>query len=242
MGLSYTLRNQLGHAATATVVLVPNRLDSKPTAPCKAPGADAPDGEPASFVYYPWQYLNPSADAHESFYHDSGMSVVVRKSDPSGQQIRSRKTPVTIGGSYVLAIGADNIVLQALRANTQRYVEIVTPPASLGDGTVKIEWYLGGSNLDKARLVAATVNVGPGTRAFFQPDPGALLFLAVASDSKSDNRSRPYAVDEARAATVCPYMPPSYATEVQVAMQPAPPAASAPVRYLFNPPKAVHTA
>lgn len=238
MPMHYRLKNELDHMATATVVLVPNGRDDKPTSPCLPAGAAAPGADAASFVYYPWQYLNPSMQATEAFRHDGAMSVIVRKAGTAGVPILSVPTPVKNGASYMLAIGSEHIALQALPPNGQGHIEIVTPPEPLEPGTIEIDWYLAAPGPDKAVRVGATRDVGPGTRAFFEPRPGLLLFLPVPSDSKAGggNRNRQYSVAEAHAATACPYQPPGFATEVRVRLQPSPAGTVPAVRYAFAPP------
>jgi hypothetical protein len=227
MAMPYTLTNKLVHADTTTAVLVRNLMDGTPTRPCTACDAPPPP-EDARFVYYAWQYLNPSPEATESFTYNSMLSVVVRTYDTDGTLLlQSRQLSVQIGSSYTLAIQQNNILLQFLAQNGNGYVEIVTPPPNLDPYTVEIDWYLNGSS-----PVAATLNVAALTSAYFQPANGTLLFLPVPSGSQAES----YSVEDAAAATS--YLPPDYATNVQVLLQLISGTQPLAAGYVFSPPQA----
>lgn len=232
MALIYTLHN-LDVEEMATAVLVKNLLDSEPAKPCDSrppeskPNAkakkntvDAPAEPPAptpappapTFVYCPWQLLNPSPGAEEAFDHNGILSVVVKKTAGT-DTIQSKRVPVQVGSSYTLAIGESDIQVQALPPNGKAYVEIVTPTPSVDPFTVNIEWYLSGHDISQGQCIGISQDIGPDTSAFLQPDDGTLLFLAVAAEAKTDTFS-PADIGQATA-----YQPPRDAVEIEVAFE-----------------------
>lgn len=227
MGMQYKLTNL--QATIATAVLVRNLRDGSPTRPCNAEDNPAPAPPPATFVYYAWQFLNPSLGAYEDFAYGDTLSVIVRRTGGT-DNIESKKTRVQIGFNYVLVMTPNRIVLQTQSQNGKGFVQITTPPPMDNPFTVEIEWYLG-CDAASGRLAAATALVGPSTNAYFQPDSRCLLFLPVPGTSKSSS----FAAADAASATS--YLPPGFATSVNVILQ-LDATTQAPV-YSFSPPKAV---
>lgn len=234
MGMPYALTNHLADTTIATAVLVRNLLDATPAQRCEADGSISA-GEAASFVYFPWQYLNPSPAATEAFIYNDALSVIVRMYDSTGLHLQSRRTMVQRGSCYMLAFQQDSIMLQTLSQNGRGYIEIATPRAQGEPFTVEIEWYLG-SLAARGQKVAATLNVGPNSSAYFQTANGTLLFLPVPSSNGVDS----YSVADIAAAT--PYLPPDYATRVLVRLEAVEGVQPLAVRYAFTPPQAVRSA
>ena len=240
MGMNYTLHNFDVEAATVVVVknLMLQPSADRPPAPAgeaagdmgHAAGADSMDGAgneggacnedsacpPAvrgpRFVYTPWQFLNPSQRAEESFRYENAIYVGLRRHDCSERE-RPKLYPVFAGRSYVLVIGAHDISLQELQEKKggESYVEIYAPSAMVDPVPVDIDWYLGGLVVADAHRVGITRYVCSGQRALFQPDDGVLLFLAVPPNHIS---YRTYEPEEFSLAT--PYKAPSTVTEVSV--------------------------
>lgn len=208
MGINYTLCNI--NAATATAVLVKNLLAGTPTSPCGT-STPTPTPEPApeptpvpSFVYTPWQLLNPSFGATEAFAYNDTLSVVIKKSS-AGSTIQSRPSTVYPGNSYMLVVGEDDIQIVLYRQNGKHHVEIITPTPSVDPFTVDIDWRL--NNLP----VGTSQNIGPDTSACFQPDNGTLIFIPVAAGKAGQT----FAPGDIPAQSTS-YQPPGYVTQVGI--------------------------
>lgn len=233
--MNYMLENI--DAEMATVVLVRNALDSKPTAPCgagagaagkTAAGASPGTADP-TFVYRPWQFLNPSFGAIERFSYGNVLSVVAEKVTAGGT-IYSKQTPVYAGSSYMLVIGETGIQVVFDRQNGKDYVEIATPTSSVDPFSVNVVWHVSGLNLSDSQSAGLTQNVGPNTCVYFQPDNDVLLFLPVDA-SKAAITYSPADVSPAT-----PYRPPAYATQVRVTLRLDDAGKSG---YAFDPPNAL---
>ncbi|HEX5344035.1 MAG TPA: hypothetical protein VFX55_16195 [Duganella sp.] len=211
MGINYTLQNFDVDAATVVVV---KNLMLQPSAGNEG-DACAPAGSGPRFVYTPWQFLNPSQRAEESFRYENAIYVGLRRHD-SPESERPRLYPVFVGRSYVLVIGVHDISLQELQEKKggESYVEIYAPSAMVDPVPVDIDWYLGGLVVAEAHRVGITRHVCSGQRALFQPDDGVLLFLAVPPNHIS---YRTYEPEEFSLAT--PYKAPSNVTEVKVTLE-----------------------
>lgn len=231
MATKYTLHN-IDVAEKATVVLVKNLLDAAATKPCgtgqsastaspktKKPTNDAaaeppvPAAPTPTFIYCPWQFLNPSPGAEEIFTYDDILYVVINKSSGAGT-IESKPMPVQIGSSYMLVMGEKEIKLQTLPQNGKSYVEIVSPTPSVDPFTVNIEWYLSDRDPSQRRCIGITQHIGPDTSAFLQPGNGALLFFPVAVDAAAQTYAPPDIPPTAVA-----YLPPGNVTQVGVFLE-----------------------
>ncbi|NWG87374.1 MAG: hypothetical protein HXY26_07700 [Hydrogenophilaceae bacterium] len=233
MAMIYTLHN-INVDDMATAVLVKNALDSTATKPCGTsqpentpsaktkkttgdaaaePSAPTPAPPAPSFIYCPWQFLNPSRGAEEGFTYNNSLSVVIKKSSGAGT-IQSKRVPVQLGSSYMLVIGEKDIQLQTLPQNGKGYVELVTPTPSVDPFTVNIEWHLSDLDQSQGRCIGITQNIGPDTSAFFQPDNGTLLFFSVAANAATQT----YAPSDIPK-TATAYQPPNNVIQVGVTLE-----------------------
>lgn len=229
MGINYTLFNT--NAPTATAVLVKNALDGVPIKPAPGgvgnPGAATAPPAPATFAYFPWQFLDPSVGASESFVYEDTLSVVVQKV-VAANTVVSKQTKVMLGNSYLLIVIGEDIRLKPMSRTAANQVEIAVP-ASADPYLVNIEWYLGGHDIDTGQCAGVTSGMAPGTSALYQPDGGTLLFLPAPPGAGAQTCTP---ADANEAATA--YRPPIVATLVKATLDTA-----ATPRYQFDQPNAL---
>ncbi len=154
-------------SALATQVFVWNDCEQPAICNC-----DQSAVSEANFSYRPWQFLNASAGARESFYFSDGLALVVR---PLGAGLAaSNLTPVLAGHQYLAFPAVEAWQVTDLGSNISETGGTEVTVAGLGIDPVElaIDWYL------DSTLIGSSQPLDKNQSARFKHS-GSLRFLAV---------------------------------------------------------------
>lgn len=188
----------------ATLVFAENRLDKTPA----TQGCDPAKPAKARFSYTPWQYLNPSQGARETFMLQGGLSVVAR---PLGTLATpglkpDGLAPVFPGNQYLLVPSADGIHVAWVNTQDSDSVSLISPPPEVNPLTIVIDWHWGGIR------IGITEPVEPNETAHFQLGK-KLLFMPVTPEQE-----KPFYASTDLIGTT-PYIPRTNVLNVMVTFQ-----------------------
>ena len=126
----------------ATLVFAENKLDKTPA----TQGCDPVTIADAQFSYAPWQYLNPSQGARETFMLEGGLSVAARPvGAPADPDLKPNPlTPVFPGNQYLLVPSIDGIHVAWADTLDSDSVALISPPPEVNPLTIAIDWHWGG--------------------------------------------------------------------------------------------------
>ncbi|MHB9119660.1 MAG: hypothetical protein ACYC2R_15520 [Burkholderiales bacterium] len=176
----------------ATLVFAENKLDKTPA----TQGCDPATIADAQFSYAPWQYLNPSQGARETFMLEGGLSVAARPvGAPADPDLKPNPlTPVFPGNQYLLVPSIDGIHVAWADTLDSDSVALISPPPEVNPLTIAIDWHWGGI------LIGVTEPIKPNDTAAFQLGR-KLLFRPVTPEQEKAL----YAPSDLNGAT--PYIP-----------------------------------
>ncbi len=157
-----------------TLVFAENRLDKTPA----TQGCDPAKIADAQFSYAPWQHLNPSQGACETFILDGGLSVAARPLGvPAAGLTQTALTPVFPGNRYLLVPSVDGIHVAWANTLDTENVALISPPPEVNPLTIAIDWHWGGI------LIGVTKPIKPNETAVFQLGK-KLLFKPVTPEQE----------------------------------------------------------
>ena len=190
-------------AALATQVFVRNGLAQPAVCNCDQSAVSG-----ACFSYSPWQFLNASVGARESFHCSEGMALVARPLMAGTGLAPSKLTPVLTDHHYLVFPATGGWCVTQLGHNTSGAgaAKVTATGLETGPFSLAIDWYLDNT------LIGTSQPVGANQSAQFKPD-GTLLFRAV----DPENPPTQLAPQDLNAAT--PYRAAPYVRKVLVALR-----------------------
>jgi hypothetical protein len=187
-------------SALATQVFVGNDLARQAVSNCDRSAANG-----AGFSYRPWQFLNASAGARESFDFGSGLSIVARAASTDAGLAPSKPTPVLADHLYLVFPGTTALCVTDLGNGEAGSTQVTAIALGIAAFALAIDWYL-----DDTRI-GTSEPVGSRQSARFKND-GTLLFRAVDPENPPPQLS-PKELDDATA-----YQASSYVRKVLVTL------------------------
>lgn len=160
--LPYRLYNKAPAEDTiyGTLVFVQNTQSKSPV---KAAGKEV-DPAATTFEYFPWQILNPSIGACESFDYTDELFLVARFAPDAQHELPaiSAKTPVYCGQNLVLTRQGDKVGIAPEETSRDGPITVFNPAEPGPGSNAQLDWYLG--DLPMGRIL----NLAPGATARFQ--------------------------------------------------------------------------